>query len=94
MDRLALAAGTGNLGLPVGFLFIESALEPAALGDGCPWLCRSRYHGHLTSFRERNLTGACGLTLIHGEAAGQLGGGSCVLHLLSMGVGRTDQQHQ
>jgi hypothetical protein len=30
MDRLALAARTGNLGLPVGFLFIEPALELAA----------------------------------------------------------------
>lgn len=94
MDRLALAARTGNLGLPVGFLLIESALEPAALRDCRPWLCSSRYHGHLASFRERNLTRACGLIFIHGEAAGQFGGGSCVLHLLSMGVGRTDQQHQ
>ncbi len=69
MDRLALAARTSDRGLPVGSLFIEPTLELATFRDRRPRMCGSRYRGDLASFRERNLTGACGLTFIHGEAA-------------------------
>lgn len=94
MDRLALTARTGDLGFPVGFLFIEPTLELAAFRDRRPRMCGSRYRGDLASLRERNLTGACGLTFIHGEAARQLRGCSCALHLLSVGIGGGVQQPQ
>ena len=63
--RLALAARTDNVRLPIGLLLIKSALQSAAFRNRGPGLFGSGNGGDPASLWEGNVARAPGFTFFH-----------------------------
>ncbi len=75
MVGFAAAAGTGDLGFPVGGFLVESAEGFSASGDGRPGFVGAGDIGHEAAGGEGDLTALRGLSLCHPETAHLLCGG-------------------
>ena len=69
MVGFAAAAGSGDLGFPVGSFLVESAEGISALRDGSPGFVSARNIGHEAAGGERDLTALRSLSLGHSETA-------------------------
>ena len=76
MVGFAAAAGTGDLGFPVGGFLVESAEGLSALRDGGPGFVSARNIGHEAAGGEGDVTALRGLSLRHPETARLFCGGS------------------
>lgn len=90
LSAAAAAAGPGNLGFPIGLLFVEAAKRFATFGDCRPWrMCAGRMSDK-TAGRNGYLARVRGFALRHAETTGLFGrGGEFRRHL-----GMTIRQRQ
>ena len=86
LSGAAAAAGPGNLGFPIGLLFVEAAKGFATLGDCRPGLVCAGRVSDKTAGRDRYLARMRGFALRHAETAGLFGRGGKFRWHLGIGV--------
>jgi hypothetical protein len=84
----AAAAGSRDLGFPIGLLLVKTAKGLAAFGDGRPRLVGARHMGDKTAGWNRNLAPVGGLILGHAKATGLFSRGGKIRGALGSSVGR------
>ena len=86
LSRAATAAGSGDLGFPIGLLLVEAARGLAAFGDRRPRYVGAWRTGDKTAGWNRDLAHVGGLTLGHAKATGLLSCGGKIRGDLGISV--------